>query len=515
MSISIADKATRGSISILESKEGLKSSSSLTYWTIIDATFYADDEIRPWSYPDDGYIPSEQPKLYISSTGTTSGLTFSKYLNEYEWHSLSNYNGKLIGIEAPNCEVATESNVTRYYGDFDLTNDTFLSKGTTSNVSSISTKKNKYSGYIYKGYYVSNCYSLAIQGQQNNGVTSTSAVCDTLTYFYPYVVFFYEKGGTPTNWQDPKEISGIAQGLTRTDLDSETLPGYQAGYVWATMPEDFNNTTYGLWAYFTDLPANTEYWYGYTNTPSLNGFFDTSYIQSAGPGTAIEDCIDKTGLQSYSLGSPQTSSSGTMTLYTPASSSTNDTITFYFAFPFTEQTRSFNVKLQIKYKCVLILNSNGGAWESTSNINRATIYWVNGKSTNISTLTYPTYFATLTRSNYLFKGYNASSTAKLPQIRKSAQTFSSFAGEKTYYAVWWPEFSWTNYDYTEANELAGYIRDIFSLSEQQLPKLSYGSVVKTDWYNTIMEKLGGSKITSGAVITKKQLDDLLTAYKNY
>lgn len=148
-------------------------------------------------------------------------------------------------------------------------------------------------------------------------------------------------------------------------------------------------------------------------------------------------------------------------------------------------------------------NANGGSGgpgSQTVNIN---------SSFNINGSNYPT------RNNYIFKGWSTSSSAKTATYKKGATpSISTGTSNITYYAVWWPAFTWKDYSRSEANTFTGYINTYLNSSITTINDTNPLRLVV--WFNTITTALGNNiKVASGDASFKTQLDTLLTAYNNY
>lgn len=130
-------------------------------------------------------------------------------------------------------------------------------------------------------------------------------------------------------------------------------------------------------------------------------------------------------------------------------------------------------------------------------------------SFNINGSNYPT------RNNYIFKGWSTSSSAKTATYKKGATpSISTGTSNITYYAVWWPAFTWKDYSRSEANTFAGYINTYLNSSITTINNANPLRLII--WFNAIAAALGNNtKVISGDASFKAQLDTLLTAYNNY
>ena len=191
----------------------------------------------------------------------------------------------------------------------------------------------------------------------------------------------------------------------------------------------------------------------------------------------------------YTFQGWSTSSSATSGYSAGSSVSVSGSTTFYAVWRRNTITVTYNAN-----------GGSGGPGSQTVNTN---------SSFNINGSNFPT------KSNYIFKGWSTSSSAKTATYKKGATpSISTGTSNITYYAVWWPVFTWKDYSRSEANTFTGYINTYLSKSISSIDDTNPLRLVI--WFNAIATALNNNtRLASGDASFKAQLDTLLTAYNNY
>lgn len=363
------------------------------------------------------------------------------------------------------------------------------------------------SSYTYLGYCPGNSEQECLNYYISNGTTwsqdSTYIVgdCSYVIFFYrqnlsyAYITYYYNGGSGSYNNGQQYTFSSTTQPWD-IYLDTPSLSGYNflgwttdnsSAYV-SSPVQAYNGSTYTLYAMWQRI-----YYYTYI-----------TYHYNGGSGSYSE------GQQvSYS----SVNSSRTITLDTP----TKANYTF-LGWGTSSSSADIGTQLQVSstspvYKTLYAIwrrntitvtyNANGGSGgPGSQTVNTNSSFNINGSN-------YPT------RNNYIFKGWSTSSTAKTATYKKGATpSISTTTSNITYYAVWWPMFTWKDYSRSEANTFAGYINTYLNSSITTINDANPLRLVV--WFNATTTALGNNtKVISGDASFKAQLDTLLTAYNNY
>lgn len=363
------------------------------------------------------------------------------------------------------------------------------------------------SSYTYLGYCPGNSEQECLNYYISNGTTwsqdSTYIVgdCSYVIFFYrqnlsyAYITYYYNGGSGSYNNGQQYTFSSTIQPWD-IYLDTPSLSGYNflgwttdnsSAYV-SSPVQAYNGSTYTLYAMWQPI-----YYYTYI-----------TYHYNGGSGSYSE------GQQvSYS----SVNSSRTITLDTP----TKANYTF-LGWGTSSSSADIGTQLQVSstspvYKTLYAVwrrntitvtyNANGGSGgPGSQTVNTNSSFNINGSN-------YPT------RNNYIFKGWSTSSSAKTATYKKGATpSISTGTSNITYYAVWWPAFTWKDYSRSEANTFAGYINTYLNSSITTINDTNPLRLVV--WFNAITTALGNNiKVASGDASFKTQLDTLLTAYNNY
>lgn len=257
------------------------------------------------------------------------------------------------------------------------------------------------------------------------------------------------------------------------------------------------NTTYywyvnAAWnaSYTYSIPWQYKYYKQYTITfnknDGTNTVWSTNYAYADSMSTIMPSAPTRTG---YTFQGWNTSSSATSGYNAGSAVSISGSTTFYAIWKINTITVTYNAN-----------GGSGGPGSQTVNAN---------SSFNINGSNFPT------KSNYIFKGWSTSSSAKTATYKKgTTPSISAETSNITYYAVWWPAFTWKDYSRSEANTFAGYINTYLNSSIATINNTNPLRLVI--WFNAIATALGNNtKVTSGDASFKAQLDTLLTAYNNY
>ena len=115
--------------------------------------------------------------------------------------------------------------------------------------------------------------------------------------------------------------------------------------------------------------------------------------------------------------------------------------------------------------------------------------------------------ATLTSSipiktGYTFKGWSKSNSAKLPSYY-SKRSSGDISSATSLYAVWWPNFDWINYNYSEWQTFVTNCNNYFSTSLTS-PNVYF----KASDVNVLRTAFSLSSIATNTLITKTPLDEL-------
>lgn len=270
---------------------------------------------------------------------------------------------------------------------------------------------------------------------------------------------------------------------TGYDTKIEYTASASTTYYWYVNAAWSNSSTYSI-------PWQYNYYRQYTITfnknDGTNTIWSTNYVYADSMNATMASAPSRTN---YTFQGWSTSSSATSGYGAGSSVSVSGSTTFYAIWKRNTITVTYSAN-----------GGSGGPGSQTVNTN---------SSFNINGSNYPT------RNNYIFKGWSTSSTAKTATYKKGATpSISTTTSNITYYAVWWPVFTWKDYSRSEANTFAGYINTYLNSSITTINDTNPLRLVV--WFNAITTALGNStKVASGDASFKTQLDTLLTAYNNY
>lgn len=270
---------------------------------------------------------------------------------------------------------------------------------------------------------------------------------------------------------------------TGYDTKIEYTASASTTYYWYVNAAWSNSSTYSI-------PWQYNYYRQYTITfnknDGTNTIWSTNYIYADSMSATMAPAPSRTN---YTFQGWSTSSSATSGYSAGSSVSVSGSTTFYAIWKRNTITVTYNAN-----------GGSGGPGSQTVNTN---------SSFNINGSNYPI------RNNYIFKGWSTSSSAKTATYKKGATpSISTGTSNITYYAVWWPAFTWKDYSRSEANTFAGYINTYLNSSITTINDTNPLRLVV--WFNAITTALGNNiKVASGDASFKTQLDTLLTAYNNY
>lgn len=270
---------------------------------------------------------------------------------------------------------------------------------------------------------------------------------------------------------------------TGYDTKIEYTASASTTYYWYVNAAWSNSSTYSI-------PWQYNYYRQYTITfnknDGTNTIWSTNYIYADSMSATMAPAPSRTN---YTFQGWSTSSSATSGYSAGSSVSVSGSTTFYAIWKRNTITVTYNAN-----------GGSGGPGSQMVNTN---------SSFNINGSNYPI------RNNYIFKGWSTSSSAKTATYKKGATpSISTGTSNITYYAVWWPAFTWKDYSRSEANTFAGYINTYLNSSITTINDTNPLRLVV--WFNAITTALGNNiKVASGDASFKTQLDTLLTAYNNY
>ena len=444
------------------------------------------------------------------SPGTTYDYTvWLQYYTGGQWNTGGIWDGTLTTPGSSGggggSSGGGSGNTDPMYACYDVTTGSYIN-GWTQGYFNM-TAPSYGSNYTYLGYCPGNSEQECLNYYISNGTTwsqdSTYIVgdCSYVIFFYrqnlsyAYITYYYNGGSGSYNNGQQYTFSSTTQPWD-IYLDTPSLSGYNflgwttdnsSAYV-SSPVQAYNGSTYTLYAMWQRI-----YYYTYI-----------TYHYNGGSGSYSE------GQQvSYS----SVNSSRTITLDTP----TKANYTF-LGWGTSSSSADIGTQLQVSstspvYKTLYAIwrrntitvtyNANGGSGgPGSQTVNTNSSFNINGSN-------YPT------RNNYIFKGWSTSSSAKTATYKKGATpSISTGTSNITYYAVWWPAFTWKDYSRSEANTFAGYINTYLNSSITTINNANPLRLVI--WFNAIAAALGNNtKVISGDASFKAQLDTLLTAYNNY
>lgn len=305
--------------------------------------------------------------------------------------------------------------------------------------------------------------------------------------YYSYLSSSLLSAGSGTN-----RTSAVSGTILKTDDD-----GAGTGYDTKIEHTTSASTTYywyvnAAWSSSSiySIPWQYNYYRQYTITfnrnDGTNTVWSTNYVYADSMTATMASAPTRTD---YTFQGWSTSSSATSGYSAGSSVSVSGSTTFYAIWKRNTITVTYSAN-----------GGSGGPGSQTVNTN---------SSFNINGSNYPT------RNNYIFKGWSTSSSAKTATYKKGATpSISTSTSNITYYAVWWPAFTWKDYSRSEANTFAGYINTYLNSSITTINDTNPLRLVV--WFNAIATALGNNtKVISGDTSFKAQLDTLLTAYNNY
>lgn len=270
---------------------------------------------------------------------------------------------------------------------------------------------------------------------------------------------------------------------TGYDTKIEQVASANTTYYWYVNAAWSASNTYSI-------PWQYNYYRQYTITfnknDGTNTVWSTNYVYADSMTATMASAPTRTG---YTFQGWSTSSSATSGYNAGSAVSVSGSTTFYAVWRRNTITVTYNAN-----------GGSGGPGSQTVNTN---------SSFNINGSNYPT------RNNYIFKGWSTSSSAKTATYKKgTTPSISTGTSNITYYAVWWPAFTWKDYSRSEANTFAGYINTYLNSSIITINDTNPLRLVI--WFNAVATALGNNtKVISGDASFKAQLDTLLTAYNNY
>lgn len=363
------------------------------------------------------------------------------------------------------------------------------------------------SSYTYLGYCPGNSEQECLDYYINNGTTwsqdSTYIVadCSYVIFFYrqnlsyAYITYYYNGGSGSYNNGVQNTFSSTTQPWN-IYLDTPSRSGYNflgwttdnsSAYV-SNPIQAYNGSTYTLYAMWQQIYYYTYITYHYNG--GSGSYSDGQQVSYSSVNSSRTITLDTPTRANYTfLGWGTSSSSADIGTQLQVSSTSTVYKTLYAIWRRNTITVTYNVN-----------GGSGGPGSQTVNTN---------SSFNINGSNYPT------RSNYIFKGWSTSSSAKTATYKKGATpSISTGTSNITYYAVWWPVFTWKDYSRSEANTFAGYINTYLNSSITTINDTNPLRLVI--WFNAVATALGNNtKVISGDASFKAQLDTLLTAYNNY
>lgn len=153
----------------------------------------------------------------------------------------------------------------------------------------------------------------------------------------------------------------------------------------------------------------------------------------------------------------------------------------------------------------LIYDANGGVGGPGIDAKLPSQYW------KINITTAPT------RTNYTFKGWAETSTAKTPLYKTKTYpttTIQVTNTNKILYAVWWPHFSWSDKTQISANLLVDYIKTYLNKTISKVTT-STSLLYLTSWYNEAATALGIATLPDNTIIQETHLQNLANAFNSY
>lgn len=286
--------------------------------------------------------------------------------------------------------------------------------------------------------------------------------------------------------------SAVSGTILNTDDD-----GAGTGYDTKIEQVTLANTTYywyvnAAWSASNtySIPWQYNYYRQYTITFKKNDGTNTIWFTNCAYADSMTVTMASAPTRiGYTFQGWSTSSSATSGYNAGSAVSVSGSTTFYAIWKINTITVTYNTN-----------GGSGGPGSQTVNAN---------SSFNINGSNFPT------KSNYIFKGWSTSSSAKTATYKKgTTPSISAETSNITYYAVWWPEFNFNTYSYGELNTLIGYINNYLGKS---IPTITSDYTLKlASYYNTIATALNlSSTVVVSTLFMQTQMDALVAAYKNY
>lgn len=270
---------------------------------------------------------------------------------------------------------------------------------------------------------------------------------------------------------------------TGYDTKIEQVASANTTYYWYVNAAWSASNTYSIpWQY----NYHRQYTITFNKNDGTNTVWSINYAYADSMTATMASAPTRTG---YTFQGWSTSSSATSGYNAGSTVSVSGSTTFYAIWKINTITVTYNAN-----------GGSGGPGSQTVNAN---------SSFNINGSNFPT------KSNYIFKGWSTSSSAKTATYKKgTTPSISAETSNITYYAVWWPEFNFNTYSYGELNTLIGYINNYLGKS---IPTITSDYTLKlASYYNTIATALNlSSTVVVSTLFMQTQMDALVTAYKNY
>lgn len=447
-----------------------------------------------------------------------------------------------------------EATETYYYSYYDITDGRYLSKNLVSYSGEAEAPTKR--GYNYLGYVWHSTTDNCLDYYLNNGRFDGTDNYFQFSSNQPCVIFFYEQ--TVSSWQTPTLIRSINQSTSYTGTGY--INCYQAGYIRYYTPsyvgklvikttsggrnpdyyshlstsllsaksgtsrsgavsgsiltsnDDYNSTehydtqisyvcnayTYYYWyvnAAWAEsgtysVPYQLNYYRRYYVSFNANGGSgapSTQYFYTDNPVVTIPSTTPtKSG---YTFLGWSTSSSASSPSYYKGSSYSfgSSNYTLYAVWKANTVTLTYNA-------------NNGSGAPASSTVSIGSTWSINTSPSSIN------------RNGYTFKGWSTSSSAITPTYKKGNSYSITASSNLTLYAVWWPTFTWTAYNATNANILKNYIVTYIGGS---LNNISTGDPRLASWYNSLANQIDAITISPNIASFKSQLDDLANAYNNF
>lgn len=453
--------------------------------------------------PDPGYSFSS---FSVTPTGTSVAQTY--YSNPLELNAGYSYAGFTVYANFSydgSGGGGGSGSVNPLYACYDVTTGSYINGWMQGSFGM--TAPSYGSSYTYLGYCPGNSEQECLNYYISNGTTwsqgSTYIIrdCSYVIFFYrqnlsyAYITYYYNGGSGSYNNGVQNTFSSTTQPWN-IYLDTPSRSGYNflgwttdnsSAYV-SNPIQAYNGSTYTLYAMWQQIYYYTYITYHYNG--GSGSYSDGQQVSYSSVNSNRTITLDTPTRANYTfLGWGTSSSSADIGTQLQVSSTSTVYKTLYAIWRRNTITVTYNAN-----------GGSGGPGSQTVNTN---------SSFNINGSNYPT------RSNYIFKGWSTSSSAKTATYKKgTTSSISAGTSNITYYAVWWPAFTWKDYSRSEANTFAGYINTYLNSSITTINDTNPLRLVI--WFNAIATALGNNtKVISGDASFKAQLDTLLTAYNNY